>query len=437
MQEENQNEIISPMPDNNFEKEEMKKNRKLFNRAVAFFAFVFLLYGSFFIGYKQGEKKMSSEAAEKTIPINQAYVDNKLPSADKKIDFSLFWKVWDLVREKHINKNVLDAQKMIYGAINGMLRATDDPYSYFFDPRESKSFSQDIEGSFEGIGAELGIKDNILTVVAPLEGSPAQKAGLMAGDKILKIGGKVSSDMAIDEAVDAVRGKKGTEVNLTILRAGEQETREISIIRDVIEIKSVKFEFRENDIAYLKIIKFGENTSKEFNDAVNQIISKKSKGIILDLRNNPGGLLDEAIKVAGKMLPKESVVVFEENSEGEKESLKTAGGDKLSGVPTVVLINEGSASASEILAGALHDDQDITLIGKKSFGKGTVQELIKLSGNSSVKITVAKWLTPKGDYIMEKGISPDIEVDLNTDDYNNNRDPQLDKAMEVIKEKMK
>jgi len=317
------------------------------------------------------------------------------------------------------------------------LRATDDPYSYFFDPRESKSFSQDIEGSFEGIGAELGIKDNILTVVAPLEGSPAQKAGLMAGDKILKIGGKVSSDMAIDEAVDAVRGKKGTEVNLTILRAGEQETREISIIRDVIEIKSVKFEFRENDIAYLKIIKFGENTSKEFNDAVNQIISRKSKGIILDLRNNPGGLLDEAIKVAGKMLPKESVVVFEENSEGEKESLKTAGGDKLSGVPTVVLINEGSASASEILAGALHDDQDITLIGKKSFGKGTVQELIKLSGNSSVKITVAKWLTPKGDYIMEKGISPDIEVDLNTDDYNNNRDPQLDKAMEVIKEKMK
>ena len=414
----------------------LRKNRRLLNRLIFVFFAVFFVYGSFFVGYKQGEKKMSSEVSEKAIPINQAYIDNKLPSAEKKIDFSLFWKVWDLVREKHVNKNTLDAQKMIYGAINGMLRATDDPYSYFFNPEESKSFSQDIEGSFEGIGAELGMKDNILTVVAPLEGSPAQKAGLMPGDKIIKIDGKISSDMSIDEAVDAVRGKKGTEVKLTILRLGEQETRDIPIIRDIIEIKSVKLEFKD-DIAYLKIIKFGENTSREFDDAMNQVISKKAKGLVLDLRNNPGGLLDKAVDVANRMLPKESVVVIEEDSEGKKESVMTIGGDKLSSIQTVVLINEGSASASEILAGALHDDEGITLIGKKSFGKGSVQELIKLSGNSSVKITVAKWLTPKGDYIMEKGITPDIEVDLTVDDYNNSRDPQLDKAMEIIREKIR
>jgi carboxyl-terminal processing protease len=419
------------------EENNLKKNRKLFNKILFLFIIIFLLSGSHYWGYKRAEKKYSGVEAEKIIPINQAYIDNKLPGAENRVDFSLFWKVWDLVRQKHVNKNSLDAQKMVYGAINGMLKATGDPYSYFFSPEESRSFSQDIEGSFEGIGAELGMKDNILTVIAPLEGSPAQKAGLMAGDKILKIDGKISADMSIDEAVNMVRGRKGTSVKLTILRTGEQETREITITRDVIEVKSVKLEFKNDNIAYIKLIKFGENTDREFNDVTNQIISKNAKGIILDLRNDPGGLLDKAVKIASKMIVKGKVVVTEEDSSGNKDNLRTVGGDKLSNIPTVVLINEGSASASEILAGALHDDQNITLIGKKSFGKGSVQELIKLSGNSSVKITVAKWLTPKGDYIMEKGISPDIEVDLTSDDYQNNRDPQLDKAMEIIKEKIK
>jgi len=416
----------------------LKRNRSLFNKYLVFFVVIFLLAGSFYGGYKIGQKNSPiAEIKEKSIPINQAYIDNRLPGSENKIDFSLFWKVWDLVRQKHIAKNSLDAQKMIYGAINGMLKATGDPYSYFFSPEESKSFTQDIEGSFEGIGAELGMKDGILTVVAPLEGSPAQRAGLMAGDKILKIDGKVSADMNIDEAVDIVRGKKGTSVKLTVLRSGEQETREISITRDVIEIKSVKLDFKDNNIAHLRITKFGENTDREFSDATNQIISKGTKGIILDLRNDPGGLLDKAVSIASKILPKGQVVVSEEDSQGNKENLRTTGGDKLGGIPMVVLINEGSASASEILAGALRDNQEMTLIGKKSFGKGSVQELINLPGNSSVKITIAKWLTPKGDYIMEKGITPDVEVDLTADDYINNRDPQLDKAMEVIKEKIK
>jgi|WetSurMetagenome_2_1015567.scaffolds.fasta_scaffold19566_3 carboxyl-terminal processing protease len=424
---------LESVGENNF-----KKNRSLFNKYLLFFVVIFLFFGTFYGGYKMGQKNSSSaEIKEKTIPIDQAYIDNKLPNSDNKIDFSLFWKVWDLVRQKHIAKNSLDAQKMVYGAINGMLKATGDPYSYFFSPEESKSFTQDIEGSFEGIGAELGMKDNVLTVVAPLEGSPAQKAGLMAGDKIFKIDGKVSADMSIDEAVDMVRGKKGTSVKLTVLRSGEQETKDISITRDVIEVKSVKLDFKDNNIAHLKITKFGENTDKEFADAANQIISRETKGIILDLRNDPGGLLDKAVNIASKFIPKGQVVVSEEDSQGNKENLRTLGGDKLNGIPMVILINEGSASASEILAGALRDDQNITLIGKKSFGKGSVQELISLPENSSVKITVAKWLTPKGDYIMEKGISPDIEVNLTADDFINNRDPQLDKAMEVLKEKIK
>jgi carboxyl-terminal processing protease len=199
-------------------------------------------------------------------------------------------------------------------------------------------------------------------------------------------------------------------------------------------VKSVKVEFKPDNIAYIKINKFGEDTAQEFDAAMNNVVTKGSKGIVLDLRNNPGGFLDKSVDVASRFIPKGQVVVMEEDYTGKKNSLYTSGGDKLSSIPTVVLINEGSASASEILAGALRDDRGIQLIGKKSFGKGSVQELISLPQNTSVKITVAKWLTPKGDYIMEKGITPDIDVNLTTDDFNNNRDPQLNKAIEVVKE---
>ncbi|MFA6047684.1 MAG: S41 family peptidase [Parcubacteria group bacterium] len=412
----------------------LEKNRKLFKKYVTFFVVIFLVAGSYFLGVNQGKKQTTEQ---KVIPLSQSLIENKLPSSDEKVDFSLFWKVWDLVKDKHIDKDKLDAQKMVYGAINGFLKATGDPYSTFFDPTESKSFTEEIGGSFEGIGAELGVKDDVLTVIAPLDSSPAQKAGLRAGDKILKIDGKITTDFNVYQAVDLIRGKKGTTVTLTILHQGEQETRDVVVTRDTIEVKSVKMEFKDDKIAYIKITKFGDNTGKEFSDALSKITSQNTKGVIIDLRNNPGGLLDKAVEIASKMIPNGKVVVTEEDSAGNKESLKTAGGDRLSSIPTVILINEGSASASEILAGALRDDQGLTLIGKKTFGKGCVQQLIDLPGGSSVKITIAKWLTPNGDYIMERGINPDIEVDLSLDDFNNNRDPQLDKAIEVIKEKIK
>jgi carboxyl-terminal processing protease len=417
------------------EKHDLEKNLHLFRRYLFLSIGVILLIVSFYFGYKKGQD--NAYAQDKSVSLERAVVENKMaPPGDETVDFTLFWKVWDLLKEKHVERNTLDAQQMVYGAISGLLRSTDDPYSSFFDPQESKMFSQDIAGSFDGIGAELGMKDEILTIIAPLDGSPAQRAGLRSGDKILKVDDKSSLDLTIDQAVDRIRGKKGTQVKLTILHDGEQETADIIVTRDTIKLDSAKVEFIDDQIAHLEIIKFSDDVDTQFNSAMNKIINNKSKGIILDLRDNPGGLLDKAVSIASRMMPREKVVVLEEDSSGHKNSLSTSGGDKLSSFPMVVLINEGSASASEILAGALRDNRGIALIGEKTFGKGSVQQLIDLPGGSSVKITVAKWLTPNGDYIMDTGISPDIEVEMTRDDYENERDPQLEKAIEILKEKI-
>ncbi len=417
--------------------EDMNKNRKVFKKWLSVFFVFFLVAASFFWGINRGKIIAEKERADvENITLDQAILKNKFSSKNNDVDFSLFWKVWELLKEKHIDKASLNAQKLVYGAISGMLEATGDPYTSFFDPEENASFTENIEGSFDGIGAELGIKDELLTVIAPLEGSPSEKAGMRAGDKIIKVGDKIVADMSIDDAVKEIRGKKGTEVRLTILREGEDDTKEITIVRDTIEIKTVSIEFKEDNVAYLKISRFGEKTSEEFDNTISEMLSRNSKGIILDLRNNPGGLLNSSIEVASRMIPKGKIVVSEEYSNGKKDNLHTLGGDKLSTLPIVVLINEGSASASEIIAGALKDNQGTTLIGEKSFGKGSVQEMTELPGGSSVKITVAKWLTPNGNNIMEKGIEPDIEIKFTEEDYKNNRDPQLDKALEVLKEKI-
>lgn len=409
-------------------------NRKLFHRYLFFFLIVFFIATSFWLGLWWGKSHAKNQ--NEIFKISETNLENKFPAIEKNLDFSLFWKTWELLEEKHVEKGKLDAQKLVYGAIKGMLQATGDPYTNFFDPEESKSFSEDLEGSFEGIGAELGIKEKILTVIAPLDESPAQKAGLRAGDKIIKIGDQSTLDMNIYTAVDLIRGERGTEIKLTIFREGEEDTKEVSIIRETIEVKSVKLEMVEENIAYLRINKFGEKTSKEFDAEMNSIIEKEAQGIILDLRNNPGGFLDSSVKIASRLMPRGKVVVIDEDSNGKKEKLFTYGGDKLSGLPLIVLVNEGSASASEILAGALRDNLQVPVIGTKTFGKGSVQELVNLSGGSSLKITVAKWMTPNGEYIMDKGINPDIEVKLSKEDFDNNRDPQLDKAKEILREKI-
>ena len=346
----------------------------------------------------------------------------------------MFWKVWDTLKEKYVDSNQLDSKKLFYGSIKGMMQATGDPYTAFLDPEENKEFNEDITGRFEGIGAELGIKNKILTVIAPLEDSPAEKSGLRAGDRIIKINGETAAEISIDEAVDKIRGPKGTKVKLTVFRNGDAEAREIEITREIINVKSVKFELKEDNIAYFKIIKFGEETDKEFSLAVKRALSRGAKKVILDMRNNPGGYLDAAVNMAGKMIPKGNIVVIEENSRGKRKEIYAKGGDVLSRMETVVLINMGSASASEILAGALRENRDnVTVVGETSYGKGSVQEFINLPQGTAAKITVSKWLTPKGEQINEKGIKPDIEVKMSYEDFENDRDPQLEKALEILK----
>ena len=362
-------------------------------------------------------------------------VNNQELGKPEGVDFSLFWDAWRVLEDKYVEPQDLDYQKMIYGAISGMVKSLEDPYTVFMPPEDSKIFLEDVSGTFEGVGMEIGIRQGQLTVIAPLEGTPAQRAGLRPGDKILKVNDTYTQDITIDEAVKMIRGPKGTEVVLTILRKDWVQPKEISIVRGVIAIPSLKLELREDNIAYLKLYHFSEKARSDFKNAAIKILNSPAEKIILDLRNNPGGYLEVAQDIAGWFLPKGQVVVIEDFGEGKKKKeYKAEGKGQLSRYPLVVLINQGSASGSEILAGALRDNRGIKLIGEKSFGKGSVQQLENLKDKSSLKITVAKWLTPKGKSISEKGLQPDVKVEMTDEDYNEGRDPQLDKAVEIIKE---
>ncbi|MFQ6049488.1 MAG: S41 family peptidase [Candidatus Paceibacterales bacterium] len=361
----------------------------------------------------------------------------------EELDFSLFWEAWHVLQEKFVDKEKFDAQKMIYGAISGMVKSLEDPYTIFFTPQETKRFIEDVKGTFEGVGMEIGIRKNQLQVIAPLEGTPAQRAGLRAGDKIMEIDGLMTADLTIEEAVNLIRGPRGTEVILTILRKEWGETKEIKIVRGVIAVPSLKWEIlastgeaggKDNNIAYLKLYHFTEKASFDFGRAAFEILNSPAKKIILDLRNNPGGYLEIAQDIAGWFLEEGQIVVIEDFGQGDKIEHKAKGNGKFLDYKIIILINQGSASGSEILAGALRDNRGILLIGEKSFGKGSVQELEKLREGSSLKITIAKWLTPKGQLITDVGLEPDIKVEMTDEDYEEGRDPQLDKAIEVIRE---
>jgi len=354
--------------------------------------------------------------------------------APEEIDFSLFWETYNKIQRRFVSPEKLDVQKMIYGAISGMTETLDDPYTIFLNPEEAEEFEKELSGFFEGVGIEIGVKEGQLTVVAPLEGTPAKEAGLRAGDKILKIDDILTSDISIGEVVTLIRGPKGTEVTLTIFRTGWEKTKDFKIIRGTIKIPSLEWELMDEDIAYLHLYQFNQILVSDFRKAAIEILEGPSNKIILDLRNNPGGYLDVAQDIAGWFLKKGEVVVIEDFGEGkEKKVYKTKGNGEFSQYPLVVLINQGSASGSEILAGALKDNRGIKIIGEKSFGKGLIQEALNLRGGSLLKITVAKWLTPKGNSISEIGIEPDIEVEITEEDYEQERDPQLNKAIEIVK----
>lgn len=348
-------------------------------------------------------------------------------------DLSVLWQTWQIAKNYYFNASGIKDQDLIYGAADGVVKSLNDPYSIFFKPSDAKKFEEDVGGVFGGIGAEIGKKNEKLVIIAPLKDTPAERAGLKSDDYIVKIDDLFTADLSVDEAVKHIRGEKGTTVVLTILREGWKEPKEISIVRNFINIPTLDWKMLDGDIAYIQLYNFNENATAAFYKASVAFLTQGAKGIILDLRNNPGGFLEVAVNLGGWFLDKGQIVVKERFSSNKEEVFRANGNSALNQIPAVVLINKGSASASEILAGALRDNRAIKLIGEKSFGKGTVQELQNLKDGAAVKISVAQWLLPKGSLIEKKGLEPDIEVKMTEEDAKAKRDPQLDKALEIIK----
>lgn len=347
-------------------------------------------------------------------------------------DFSVFWQAWDKIKTGHVNNKDIKDQDLVYGAIKGLTGSLNDPYTEFFTPKDYETFIEDIGGNFSGVGMEIGIRNDQLVVIAPLEDSPAQKAGILAGDMILKIDDKATDGLNISQAVQLIRGEAGTKVTLSILRNDSVKPKDIIITRATINIPTVDYEMR-GDVAYVQLYNFDGNTNKIFYNAMSDILlDKQAKGMVLDMRNNPGGYLDVAVDLAGWFLSRGSIVVKEKFADGRVEVFRAAGNAALKDMPVVVLINGGSASAAEILAGALRVDRKIQLVGEKSFGKGSVQELQSLKDDSALKVTVAKWLLPDDSAIDKVGLIPDVTVTLTEKDTSVDKDPQLDKALELV-----
>lgn len=329
---------------------------------------------------------------------------------------------------------------MVWGAIQGLVKSLDDPYSTFFPPKESKEFQEEMQGNFEGVGMEIGVKNGIITVISPIKGTPAFRAGIRTGDKILKIDEKITTDMSAEQAAYLIRGAGGTSVKLTILSKDEDKSREVTLVREKIQIPTIDIEKKTNGIFIIKMYNFSANSANLFRDSLREFIYSGNNKLILDIRNNPGGYLESAVDIASWFLPVGKVVAREKFSNGEETIFRSKGYDVFNppaGGPNgklsfVILVNEGSASASEILAGALQEYGIAKLIGSKTFGKGSVQELIQITPDTSLKLTIARWLTPNDRSISEQGLEPDIKVEMEKEDIEANRDPQMDKAIETL-----
>lgn len=401
---------------------------------IAFLIAIVIAFGAGMYMAKNNEA-VGELAKEEVIYLGKLtgkYQEPKEGQIAQNIDFSLYWEVWDAIKNKYVDKEGIEDKELFYGSLEGLVRSVGDPYTVFMDPQESLDFEKSLrEDSFEGIGAEISIRDNILTIVAPLSDTPAAKAGLQPGDKVLAIDGESTANIGLDDAVQKIRGEEGTVVTLTISRKSFEQARDIDITRGYIVVKSVRVQEKEDGIYVIEITNFKNDTVELFNSAVRDIIAQDPQGIILDVRNNPGGYLDGAVEVASEWV-EDGNIVLEEFGDGSKQEYKARGMARLKDIPTVVLVNIGSASASEIVAGALQDHGQAIVLGEKTFGKGSVQSLENFSDQSSIKVTVAKWLTPNGSTIQDKGIEPDIKVEMTEDDYDQVKDPQMDKAMEVL-----
>ncbi|MCX7589571.1 MAG: S41 family peptidase [bacterium] len=398
------------------------------NLVLMIFAVSLILGSGFWLGYRFGYVLDSKSNFSNSVRVLNFNNSSSTP------DFKIFWETWDAIHKYYFKDSNINDKDRVYGATKGLVKSLNDPYSEFFTPDEAKKFKEDVSGSFGGIGAEIGSKNNFIIIVAPLKNSPAEKAGLKPQDKILFIDSTSTDGMSIEDAVKIIRGQVGTEVKLTILRDGWEKPQEFKIIRQIIEIPTLDYEIKDG-ILIVKLYSFNANTERLFYNAViDGFMKKNAKGLILDLRNNPGGYLDVAVDLAGWFLKKGTLIVEERGASGINNFYRANGNGALVDVPIVILINKGSASASEILAGALQIERGIKLVGEETFGKGTVQRLINLSDGSSLKITIANWVLPNGKILEGNGLKPDIEVKLDKESV---KDLQLEKALEIIKKDLK
>lgn len=366
-------------------------------------------------------------------------ISRVIPPGKENLDFSLFWKVWDTLTVSYFDKSKLNTRGMVYGAIKGMVAAIGDPYTAFLPPEENRVTEEDLGGSFEGVGIQIGFRGTQLSVLAPLPKSPAELVGVKAGDYIIGIKDEAKKldigtvGLNIEEAIQAIRGPAGSKVTLTLLRNGQEEPIVVDIVRKKIDVPSVTLSYvgDSQNVANLKLSKFGGETNGEWKKAISEIVAKSGvDGVILDLRNNPGGYLEGAVDIASEFLKSNSLVVIEERANGQKKEYRVKRTGLLLETPIVVLTNRGSASASEILAGALRDTRGVKLVGETTFGKGTIQDPIQLEGGSGLHITIARWLTPSGFWVNDRGLEPDVKIE---DDEKTEDDEQLQRAIEVLK----
>src|SRR3989344_172572 len=408
---------------------------------------IFVILIAFFIGYYFGINKVSFDW--KNYKPNVSIVNKEPPASISTVDFSLFWTVWQKLQNSYYDKKVIDPQKLLNGAITGMVQSLGDPYTVFLPPTQNADFKEGMAGQFQGIGAELGVKEKQIIVVAPLDGMPAQKMGVKSEDAVLKVDGKPTEGWTLAQAVEKIRGPKGTSVVLTVLHKDEQKPVDLKITRDTITVKSVvgwvkkvkdierikkdKLS-RDQEIIYIRLSQFGDNTNQEWLTIVNKLSldtskNKNVKGLILDLRNNPGGYLTDATFIASEFI-KSGTVVIQDRGNNNRNVFSISRKGLFLDIPLIVLINKGSASASEIVAGALRDHNRAKLIGDTSFGKGTIQQAEDLGNGAGLHVTIAKWLTPNETWVHGKGLTPDISVSVDAKDQT--RDSQLEKAVEEL-----
>jgi carboxyl-terminal processing protease len=392
---------------------------------------VVIILGVFSGGYLLGNKNY--HASLEKFP--KVTISRELPPEKQDLDFSLFWRVWDTLEAKYFDKSKLVPSQMVYGAIKGMVAALGDPYTSFLTPEENKVVQEDLRGSFEGVGIQIGFKGSQLAVIAPLPNTPAEKVGLKAGDYIVGIEDKLkgvetgTAGISLPEAVQIIRGPKGTTVTLTILREGEEEPITVDIVRGNIDVPTIMLSYvgDEEDVALVKLIKFTSETQDEWENTVLELLKKPElRGIIIDLRNNPGGFLQGAVNIASEFLDSGTVVVIEEQADGFKNEFKVDRIGRLRNTGIVVIVNGGSASASEILAGALRDQKHTPIVGEVTFGKGTIQEPQEIEGGAGLHITIARWLTPSEQWVNEGGLEPDVQIEDNPETP---EDEQLQEAI--------